>query len=458
MLNISKVSVNKYIDTSKYSVFQKLERRSVSNKLIQLLTVVSILGVLSMFLPWTQNVRSEGFVTTLSPDDRPQGIQSLIDGRIESWKIKEGDFVAKGDTVVVISESKQDYLDPKLLERTNDQINAKRSSAGAYSEKAVLLDEQYQNTLNNKQIKLQQNEIKINQYLLKIKSDSLELVAANIKLSNSEKQKNRTQELFDQGIKSLTELENKILSFQESRAKTNYLENKLTESKNEIKNLKNNTSIIVNDFDQKLAKLRAEKMSTLSEKYKADGEASKLETVYSNYDVRSKSYVITSPITGYISETIKQGIGEYIKAGEDIMTIIPADLRRAVEIFVQARDIPLIQKHQEVMIQFDGWPSVVFSGWPQNSIGTFAGRVAAIDNQISKVKKGKYRILIIEDAERDPWPEEILIGGGARSLILLKNVQLYYEVWRQLNGFPPDYYIEEEVDKVKKKAAIRKIK
>jgi multidrug resistance efflux pump len=412
-----------------------------------------------MFLPWTQNVRSQGFVTTLNPYDRPQGIQSLIDGRIESWLIKEGDFVSMGDTVVVISESKQDYLDPKLLERTSDQINAKKSSASAYQEKAYLLDEQYENTLNNKRIKLQQNDIKINQFLLKIKSDSLELEAAKIKMSNSEKQKNRTQELHDKGIKSLTELENKIFSFQESRAKVNYLQNKLTESRNEIENLQNNTSIIINEFDQKLAKLRAEKMSTLSEKFKADGDASKLETQYSNYDVRSQSYVITSPITGYISETKIQGIGEYIKAGEDIMTIIPSDLKRAVEIFVPARDIALIKKDQDVRIIFDGWPNVVFSGWPENSIGTFAGKVAAIDNQISKDQKGKYRILIIEDSERDPWPKEVLIGGGAESLILLKNVRLYYEVWRQLNGFPPDFYSDDnEQEKIKDKAPIKRLK
>jgi membrane fusion protein, adhesin transport system len=44
--------------------------------------------VVLMFFPWTQNISSEGKVTTLTPYDRPQGIQSIIDGRIEKWYVK----------------------------------------------------------------------------------------------------------------------------------------------------------------------------------------------------------------------------------------------------------------------------------------------------------------------------------------------------------------------------------
>jgi hypothetical protein len=34
----------------------------------------------------------------------------------------------------------------------------------------------------------------------------------------------------------------------------------------------------------------------------------------------------------------------------------------------------------------------------------------------------------------------VKIGSGARGVALLNSVPVWYELWRQLNGFPPDYY------------------
>jgi hypothetical protein len=32
------------------------------------------------------------------------------------------------------------------------------------------------------------------------------------------------------------------------------------------------------------------------------------------------------------------------------------------------------------------------------------------------------------------------VGSGASGIALLNDVPIWYELWRQLNGFPPDYY------------------
>jgi hypothetical protein len=150
------------------------------------------------------------------------------------------------------------------------------------------------------------------------------------------------------------------------------------------------------------------------------------------------------------------GIGEVVKEGEDILTIIPSDYQLAVEMYVEPRDMPLMKKGQRVMVQFDGWPAIVFSGWPNSSVGTFAGQVFAIDNYISK--NGKYRILVSETADETAWPQEVRVGGGANTITLLNEVKVGYELWRQLNGFPQDYYDLEKVEDVKNKAPLRKIK
>jgi hypothetical protein len=106
--------------------------------------------------------------------------------------------------------------------------------------------------------------------------------------------------------------------------------------------------------------------------------------------------------------------------------------------FIRPIDLPLIKLGQRVRIQFDGWPAIIFSGWPGTSFGTFGGRVFAIDNFISK--NGLYRIIVAPDYDDYPWPEELRAGAGANSILLLNDVPVWYELWRQFNGFPPDYY------------------
>ncbi len=113
----------------------------------------------------------------------------------------------------------------------------------------------------------------------------------------------------------------------------------------------------------------------------------------------------------------------------------------AVELYISPMDLPLIDIGQEVRFLFDGWPAFVFSGWPDMSFGTYAGTVTAIERNISI--NGKYRILVAEDKSK-PWPQALRIGSGARGIALLKRVPVFYELWRRLNGFPPDFYVKEQ--------------
>ena len=112
-----------------------------------------------------------------------------------------------------------------------------------------------------------------------------------------------------------------------------------------------------------------------------------------------------------------------------------------MELYVKPIDLPLVQKGGKVMLFFDGWPTVVFSGWPNMSYGTFPGEVVALDYDISS--NGMYRVLVAE-TEEELWPEQLKAGSGARGMMLLNNVPLWYEAWRQLSGFPPDYYTSDK--------------
>ncbi|MDH5379228.1 MAG: biotin/lipoyl-binding protein, partial [Cyclobacteriaceae bacterium] len=111
MLNISENRIVEKVDTKKYSSFSMVKDYRAGRIFSRILVglFLAFLGVL--FLPWTQNIRSKGYLTTLQPGMRPQTINSVIAGRIEKWYVREGDFVHRGDTILHITEIKDEYFD-----------------------------------------------------------------------------------------------------------------------------------------------------------------------------------------------------------------------------------------------------------------------------------------------------------------------------------------------------------
>ncbi|MFN9800405.1 MAG: HlyD family secretion protein, partial [Bacteroidota bacterium] len=171
------------------------------------------------------------------------------------------------------------------------------------------------------------------------------------------------------------------------------------------------------EFRDKVAKAESEKFASLSSMYDAEAQVSKLQNQYANYDRRSGFYYITAPQSGFITQAITTGVGETIKEGTAIISIMPADYKLAVQMYVEPMNLPLLQKGQRVRFIFDGWPAFIFSGWPGASFGTFGGKVFAIDNFISP--NGKYRVLVTPDPGEEIWPDALRVGGGADGIALL---------------------------------------
>ena len=213
------------------------------------------------------------------------------------------------------------------------------------------------------------------------------------------------------------------------------------------------------EYGQKLAKATSDRFSTLSQQFDTEANVNKLRIASSNYARRADFYYIIAPQDAYITKAIVNGIGETVKEGEAVVSIMPAKFNLAVEMFVTPMDLPLLQLGETVRIQFDGWPAIVFAGWPDVSFGTFTGKVVAIDNMIT-TKDSKYRVLVSPDDSEKEWPKALRPGSGAWAITLLNDVPIWYEVWRQLNGFPPDYYYQDEMeaDLPKMKAPLKSVK
>ncbi len=438
MLNISPNSIRNKINNTQYRSFAVVDSRPAMRILPKLILFLFIPVVVVLLLPWTQNIRAFGNVTALRPDQRPQTIHSIIAGRIEKWYVQEGQRVNKGDTILFISEIKDDYFDPNLLERTNEQLKAKELSVSSYMEKIKANDNQILALTQSLKLKREQAYNKLMQAYLTVKSDSIDLIAARTNLDVANEQFIRMKELYGKGLKSLTDLETRKLKLQETQAKVIAQENKLLSSRNQIINAKIELSAINADYADKISKSESDKFSAMSNMYDAEAMVTKMQNQYVNYVVRSGMYYILAPQDGYITKAIKTGIGETIKEGAEIISIMPANINLAVEIYVAPIDVPLLEKGSVVRVQFDGWPAIVFSGWPSVSYGTYGGRVVAIDNFISE--NGKYRVLVAPDKNDHPWPKDLRVGGGVNSMMLLKDVPVWYELWRKINGFPPDFY------------------
>lgn len=445
MLNISNISVNRYIDRSMYRSLWMAEQRTSSRVLRKALSVFFGLAFLFMFVPWTQNIRARGNVTTLRPDQRPQTIHSVIGGRIENWFVQEGDFVAKGDTILFISEVKDDYFDPNLLSRTQEQLKAKEMSVDSYMEKVRALDKQIDALVQTAELKLEQTKNKYRQAELKVVADSMDYQAYKVNYDIAQTQFERFKELQEKGLKSLTDLENKRNSMQKAQAEMVAGENKLLTSRNELINAEVELLAVQAKYRDEIAKAESDKYTAMSSMYDAEATVTKLQNQYMNYSVRTGMYYITAPQDGYITKAIQSGIGETIKEGTPIISIMPADYDLAVAMYIKPIDLPLLEKGSPVRIQFDGWPAIVFSGWPNTSYGTYGGKVFAIDNFISE--NGLYRVLVAPDPDDHQWPDALRVGAGASNMLLLKDVPIWYELWRQINGFPPDYYKVEQAEK-----------
>ncbi|WP_224997204.1 HlyD family secretion protein [Cesiribacter sp. SM1] len=438
MLNISKNEIDFEVAPERYASINRLENKSGKNIASRLLIIALLIFIAVLFLPWTQNVQGVGYVTTRLPSQRPQTVPAIIDGRIVQWYVREGELVHRGDTLLQLGEIKEDYLDPLLVERAELQFEAKAQSAQAYGQKADQLDNQIAALQEQRVFKLEQARNYLQQAALKVQSDSMDLVASRTQISIAENQYLRMEELFEQGLKSRTDLEARRMKLQEAQAKVLIAENKLLSSKNDLLNARIAISGLQAEFQDKLAKAASERAEALSGRYTATADAAKLQNQATNYDIRRGLYFVTAPQTGYITKTIKSGLGETVKSGEQLLTIMPSDYDLAAEIYVQPIDLPLLETGQPVRVQFDGWPSIVFSGWPNAAYGTFGAEIVAIDNVISE--NGKYRILVAPDPDEHDWPDAMRIGAGAQGMALLGDVPLGYELWRKINGFPPDFY------------------
>jgi multidrug resistance efflux pump len=380
-----------------------------------------VVAVLAMFLPWQQFVEGKGEVTAFSPADRPQVVPSTIGGRIVEWFVEEGEVVTKGQPLLRIAEVKDDYLDPRTIDRYHEQLSGKSAAVSSKRDKVRQLATQISLLEQNLRLGEQKARTKVAQYEADVR-------AATIDSATSLTQLQRQQSLYDQELTRLTDLENARVKYQNAIAK-------LQEKRQALQSAQIELSAVAVDYGEKIAKARSDQASTMAEVGEGSADVAKLRQSVQNLEIRNGFYVIRAPQNGTIIRAARAGIGEQLKEGETVVTIMPAAAQQAVALMIKPMDVPLLSVGRKVRLQFDGWPALQFAGWPSVSVGTFGGTVAVIDRVPGP--KGDFRMLVIPDSTQEHWPVQLRLGSGVLGWAMLDEVRVGFEIWRRINGFPP---------------------
>lgn len=397
----------------------------------------TVVAVVILFLPWQQYVAGKGTVTAYRPEDRPQLVNTAIAGRITAWHVDEGQFVRKGDPILSLAEIKDDYLDPATADRYREQVDAKGAAASAKAAKLEALDAQIAALTEGQGLKAQQLRTKVEQVRFTVVADSAAVEAALLDSTVAMRQLGAQEALYRDGLKSLTELESARTRAQSVAARVASARGSLAKSRAELENATLEVRTVAAEYADKLAKARGDRSATAAEMHETRADVAKLRNSEMNVRLRNGLATVTAPQDGYVVRALRAGVGETVKEGEAVATVMPDAAELAVELYVKAMDVPLLRPGRKVRLTFDGWPALQFAGWPSVAVGTFGGIIAVID-QIN-APDGTYRILVRPDATDEPWPASpsLRVGSGVVGWAMLDEVPIWYELWRTLNGFPP---------------------
>lgn len=375
-----------------------------------------ILGVVTLsflFVPWQQTVAGTGIVTSFVPSARPQTVEAMVSGRIVAWFVYEGAIVKKGDTIAVLQDINVSFMDTSFV----DRLETARDNIILAQDASIISAVE-----------------RTKQAVQSLEAGRASLDAARMETSIARVRYTRAVALADSGLISQRDLETATVNL------------------NKAKNDSVRFETIVQSARQNVEAVRSEQDRVQRQAQVFIAEA---DLRLSNARSRRNASAVISPVDGQVVRIAKAGSGQTVKEGERLATIVPSTSDIAAEIYVSDMDAALVDIGRTVTLQFAGYPAFQFSGFPDISTGIFRGKIAAVDAVDDG--GGRFRLLVVPDESRSPWPPRSYLrqGSTVTGWVLLQTVPLGYEVWRQLNGFPPLFPVREreKAEKAKKSSA-----
>lgn len=394
--------------------------RRMSRMLFAAFTAL-MLGLL--VLPWQQFVQGAGRVVAFDPLERSITVEAPLSGRVQRAHVVEGKAVRQGDVLFELVDNDVDLL--ANLHQQRGAAEARREAAEARVAALTAQLAELQRALP-----------------LAIEAAKTRLDAARFASVTAAQQFERIRSLFSnrRGLASQRDYELALLERDRTAAEEARADAELKRAEADL-----NASL--------------SSATALRDSARADLGAARQALVSVDIQINQTGMQkVTAPRDGIVFR-VQATEGTFLKAGSPLCTVIPETDNRMVELWLSGNDMPLVQARETdaggnvtrrgspVRLQFEGWPAIQFVGWPSAAIGTFGGEVVLIDPTDNG--KGRFRVLVAEDPDTirrrsgdtqvHRWPGDRWLRQGVRAngWVLLQRVPLWFEVWRQMNGFPP---------------------
>lgn len=385
------------------------------------LVILLLYTAFILVMPWQQFVSGKGRVVAYDPLERPLTLEAPLSGRLARSFVVEGQSVRRGEVLFEMADN-----DPNLLANLQIQLDAAEAQAVAATEKVQQMREQLAQTREA--------------LPRAVDAAQQKLEAARYAARTAALQFDRIQELYRNpmgGLASQRDFELAELERDRTQAALLQAEADLDKTRLDGRSGVNKAQA---DLNQAVADSAAKAQSVASYRSQVD---------------QTRTLEVRAPVDGTIFR-VRASEGSFLSSGKALATIVPETDNRMVELWMDGNDIPLVQARETapdgtvaragspVRLQFEGWPAVQFIGWPSVARGTFGGEVILIDPTDDGT--GRFRILVAPDPDVVNDGEEVVEWPGPRWLrqgvqtngwVLLQQVPLWYEIWRQLNGFPP---------------------
>ncbi|HEY9029750.1 MAG TPA: HlyD family efflux transporter periplasmic adaptor subunit [Kangiella sp.] len=292
-----------------------------------ILIIVCIVILFLFFGSYTKKVAVNGY---LFPNKGVLRVYPNEQGTIDARFVSDGDFVSKGDTLLVISTRKSFNKGSNVNIQLISQINARIENLNIRkkSEETILNQEKEQLLLERSSLS---DEIKrISEQI----TNQKELIA----LAKSDLVKYK--DFRERGLIRESELSNKNEQYLKYKADLKMTEQLVLRKGRELSML-----------NSKLAQLPSRQKNIMTE---LSNSIFQLEERILDLE-SNNSYAIKAPVNGRAT-SIQADLGQSVDSTKLLLTIIPNDTLLYAELYLPSRAIGFINKGQQVLLRYDAFP------------------------------------------------------------------------------------------------------
>ncbi|MBL8901076.1 MAG: HlyD family efflux transporter periplasmic adaptor subunit [Planctomycetes bacterium] len=420
------------------------------------LLLLFTLPIALAFAPWRQSLPGTGRVIEFDPVDRPMPIQARTSGVVLRWHVREGQRIEAGAPIVDLGDN-----DPEILQRLADQITAAQEKKAASERKRADYERQAGEAESAREaaIRVAAEEIIAAEQALESAKQAVRVAEATVQLNAF------LQEMFEgliaDDIAPGFELERAKQQAAIAAADLEARRAQVAAAEAALRARRSARERVERDEQVKIQSVKALRNTAEGEVAEAESSILRLQRDLE----RQRQQSLVAPVAGTVQRLLANGQGGgYVSEGTTLAVLVPHSKQLAVELRVDGNDVTFVRIGSHVRLQFEGWPAVQFVGWPSAAVGTFGGKVAFIDR--FDQGDGSFRVMVLPDprpfeepewswsgwlrrrlthdsvaSAENPhaWPDESWLRQGvhAKGWILLDEVSIGYEIWRNLNGFPP---------------------